>query len=83
MCKDRLSLYGFVDLWERPDWWELDKEEEKRKKKKRKDNNSKKKNRTEIWYEKVNYNQLIIVMLLKWSFFNKPSKHCAIRNWLY
>lgn len=31
----------------------------------------------------MNYNRLVIVMLLKWSFFNKPSKHCAIRNWLH
>lgn len=43
----------------------------------------KKKNRTKIWCGKVNYNQLVIVMLFKWSFCNKPGKHCAIRNWVH
>lgn len=60
---NRLPLCAFVDLWERPDCWELAKEGEE---KKLKDNNTQeKKNRTKVWCGKVNYNQLVIVMLLK------------------
>lgn len=75
------SVILWISLWERPDSWEIDKEEEKKKKKKRQQ--YLKKNRTKIWCGKINYNRFVIVMLLKWSFFNKPSKHCAIRNWLH
>lgn len=49
--------------------------------KKEKDNNTQK-NGTKIWCGKVNYNRLVIVMLLKLSLF-KPGKHCATQNWLH
>lgn len=41
----------------------------KRKKKKEEKTTVLKKNRTKIWCGKVNYNRLVILMLLKWFFF--------------
>lgn len=58
LCMDKLSPSAFVDLWERLDWWELVKKKGQYYSKKG----------TKIRCGKVNYNWLIIVRLLKWSF---------------